>query len=151
VKANLVAVIALGTALLFQSGCTKAAPEQTKSARIREIDTQLANWASTGRSQDANRRVALRAERAQLAAEIGYSAPAVMPVSPPVAAATPVRGAPYVVTAQDSAPTENRWQSMSGDASWMDTSRQTRTHGRTTYGSGYYYENGRRVYYNNYP
>jgi hypothetical protein len=144
-KPHLVAAIALGTALLFQSGCTKAPPEQTKAVseqtkpeqtkatRIKEIDAQLANWVSTGRPEDAGRRIALKAERALLAADLGYSTSTVTPVSAPVVAATPAGGAPAVVIAPAS--TQNRWEPMGGDSQWMDSNHQTSRHNDTLYPS----------------
>jgi hypothetical protein len=152
---QLIAVV-LMTDLIFQSACTKvvpeqtnAAPQQTKAARIREIDAQLANWRSTGRTEDADTRAALKAERSLLAADLGYSTPTVMTVSAPVVAATPVQTTPSVIVAPDSTrDAQNRWQSMAADSKWMDTTYQTQTHGRPVYSSHYYYDaNGHRVYY----
>jgi hypothetical protein len=115
-------------------GCTKA--EQTKAERLKQIDAQLATWAPTGRPEDAQKRVALKAERALLAADLGYATSTVMPVSAPVVAATPVKGAPYALTAPVTK--ENRWDPMTGDSRWMDPTSQTRTHNGTIYGNGYY-------------
>jgi hypothetical protein len=50
-KTDLIAIIALGAAVLFQTGCAKTKTEQTRAERIREIDAQLADWVSTGRPE----------------------------------------------------------------------------------------------------
>ncbi len=112
----------------------------------------FANWVSTGRPEDAEKRVALKAERALLAADLGYSTPTVMAVSPPVVAATPVQATPNVIVATDSTrDAQNRWQSMAGNSKWMDIPSSTATYG-VTHSNGYYYDtNGRRIYYNSYP
>jgi hypothetical protein len=107
-KANLVAVITLGAAVLLQTGWTKTKADQTKAERIKEIDAQLANWASMGRPQNANRRVALKA------ANFGYATSAVTPVSASVAA--PVNAGPTPMVAQNPTSTENRWEPMAGDS-----------------------------------
>jgi hypothetical protein len=76
IKTNPVAIIALGTALLIQTGCSKA--EQTKAERLKQIDAQFANCVATGRPEDAPKRGALKAERAVLVADLGYSTSTVM-------------------------------------------------------------------------
>jgi hypothetical protein len=145
-KTNPIFIVALlGATVLLQTGC-----EPTKADRIKKIDAQLASWVSTGRSDDADKRLALRSERALLAADLGYSTSTDTPVSAPVAAATPVRGATNVVIAPASK--EKRWETMDGESSWMDAAKQTHAHGGTVYsGGGYYYTDayGRRVYTTN--
>jgi hypothetical protein len=154
-KANLVAVIALGMAVLFQTGCTKAAPEQTKAERIKEIDAQLKSWVSTGRPEDAQRRVALKAERALLAANLGYPTSTETRVFSPATTATPVQVTTTPIIAPDGARTENRWHSMDGGAGWMDTTKQTPLHNHTIYSPGYggyyTYPNGGQTYTNPRP
>ena len=142
-KAGVISVIALGAVLLIQTGCTKA--EQTKPDRLKQIDAQLANWVSTGRPEDAQKRGALKAERALLAADLGYSTSTFAPVSAPVVAATPVNGMPNTVGAPVSK--ENRWEPMAGDSRWMDTTRHGETHGGTTYRGGRVHQSGTN--YNN--
>jgi hypothetical protein len=153
VKAGLISVMVfLGAAALLQPACTKpsnAEPkaEQSKAERIREVDAQLANWVPTGRPEDAQKRGALQSERAVLAADLGYSTSTVTrPVT--VAAATPYQSTPTGGSASDSKRTENRWQPMGGDSSWMDTTKQTHVHGGTVggyYGQGYSRDSKGRV------
>src|SRR3954453_16294496 len=62
--------------LLF--GCSKwsqQAESQRASKRIAEIDAQLAHWVPTGKPGRADARAALRAERAQLARQLGLKEP----------------------------------------------------------------------------
>ena len=83
-----------GAVVLFQFGCSKwsqQAESQRASKRIAQIDDQLAHWVPTGRPGDADARAALRAERAQLAKQLGLkeselaqAAPSLTPVPTPV-------------------------------------------------------------------
>jgi hypothetical protein len=59
-------VIGISAAISFQASCTKPA-----AARIAEIDAQLAKEMPTGRPEDADKRTALRYERAELANAAG--------------------------------------------------------------------------------
>ena len=70
---RLAAVIGISAAISFQASCTKPATKssQTKAERIAEIDAQLAKWVPTGRPEDADKRTALRNERAELAKAAG--------------------------------------------------------------------------------
>jgi len=126
----------LGTALLFQTGCSKTKAEPTKAERIKAIDAQLAHWVLTGHPEDVARRDALKAERALLAADLGYSTSTVTPVYQAVAA-TPVPGAPNIIVAPGSK--ENRWDPMAGESRWMDPNTQTHVHSGTIYPGGTYY------------
>jgi hypothetical protein len=143
----------LGTALLFQTGCSKTDAGPTKDERIKSIDVQLAHWVVTGHSEDVSKRDALKAERARLAADLGYSTSTSTgtPVFRPQMAVTPVPGAPYVIVAPVNKAkrfesTENRFEPMATDSSWMDSSKQTHVHSGTV-GPGYYLDSrGRRVY-----
>jgi hypothetical protein len=129
-KAKLVAVAAVAVISLVLVQPVR------KVVRIKDIDAQLANWAPTGRSVDAQRHTALQTERAALAADLsylGYSTSTVVPASAPVVAATPVYGAPYSVVAPVSR--ANRWESMADDSNWMDTNKQTHYRSRGYYTS----------------
>jgi hypothetical protein len=68
---RLAAVIGISAAISFQASCRKPATSQTKAERIGEIDAQLANEMPTGRPEDADKRAALRHERAELAKAAG--------------------------------------------------------------------------------
>ena len=63
---KLAALIGITAAILFQASCTKPAAK-----RIAEIDAQLANEMPTGRPEDADKRAALRYERAEVAKAAG--------------------------------------------------------------------------------
>jgi hypothetical protein len=63
---KLAALIGITAAILFQASCTKPAAK-----RIAEIDAQLANEMLTGSPEDADKRAALRNERAELAKAAG--------------------------------------------------------------------------------
>ena len=64
---KLISVIILGAALSFQTGCAKS-----DSARIAEIDVELANMTSSGSIEDADKRSALVSERARLRKSSGF-------------------------------------------------------------------------------
>ena len=67
-----------GAVVLLQFGCSKWSQHvesQRATKRIAQIDDQLAHWVPTGRPGDADARAALRAERAQLAKQLGLTTP----------------------------------------------------------------------------
>jgi hypothetical protein len=105
----LVIIALLGVALLIQ-GCTKpvAEQEQTKAERIAAIDVVL-HAGPTGRPGDADKREALRTERAHLTGSVSSR-----PIVTTAVAAKPQQAtqAPQIVVAHDSqAASDTEWNS----------------------------------------
>jgi len=70
---RLATMIGISAAICFQASCTKPVTDSraTIAERIAEIDAQLGKWVPTGRPDDADKRAALRNERAELAKTAG--------------------------------------------------------------------------------
>jgi hypothetical protein len=105
-------LIVLGAAALLQAACMKPADSATaiqsnKTERIAQIDAQLANWVPTGRSDDADTRSALRAERARLTG----ASPRQPTVTTTTTASPQLSGTTQIVVAHDSQSSSNeRWE-----------------------------------------